>query len=124
MESKTGVLRIGIPTGRGTNGVRKEAVAIAKAMLTQMGTKYIHQRWCKYYISNPDEYSETRYFTRLSWGTVLTAEVPDLEYAQEIMQSFEYDIVDKLASEVTTRVPNYWQVNQRSMFYYGEEKNI
>jgi hypothetical protein len=115
MESKIGVLRIGIPTGRGTNGVRKEAVEIAKAMLTQMGAKYIHQRWCKYYILEP-EFSETLYFTRLSWGTVLTAEVPDLEYAQGIMQSFEYDIVDKVAGEENVKVPNYWQVNQRSMF--------
>lgn len=122
MESKEGVLRIGIPTGRGTNGVRKEAVAIAKAMLAQMGTKYIHQRWCKYYVLHP-EFSEDDYFTKISWGTVLTAEVPDLEYAQGIMQSFEYDVVDKIAGEDNVKVPYYWHVHKRSMFHYGEEKN-
>ena len=116
MEAKSGLLRIGVPTGFGTNGVRKEAVKIAKAMLTEMGTKYIHQRWCKYYVLDTDLAIDKDYFTRLSWGTVLIAEVPDLEYAQEIMQSFEYHIVYKLASEHGTRVPNYWQVNQRSMF--------
>jgi hypothetical protein len=100
MENKIGVLRIGIPTGLGPNGVRKEAVKIAKAMFTEMGAKYINKRYTKYYV--PEAYNlDSGLFHTVKWGVVLSAEVPDVEYARSIMLSFDYDNVDMLESEET-----------------------
>jgi hypothetical protein len=98
MEAKEGLLRIGIPTGLGPKGVRKEAVDIAKAMLTQMGAKYINKRYTKYYVpENPN--LDNGHFDTVRWGVVLSTEVPDVEYARSIMLSFDYDNIQMLDSE-------------------------
>lgn len=98
MEGQPGILRIGIPTGYGTNGVRKEALAIAKQMLSAMTPEPIHQEWCKYYIAQPDPDYYT-YYKDIKWGMVLTAKVDNLEYCKSIMLDFDYDNVIALESE-------------------------
>ena len=99
MENEPGILRIGIPTGFGTNGIRKEALMIAKQMLSEMTSEPIHQEWCKYHIPEPDPNRYT-YFTRARWGMVLTAKVDNLDYCKAIMLDFEYDYVVQLESEI------------------------
>ena len=98
MDNEPGILRIGIPTGYGTNGVRKEALLIAKQMLSEMTSEPIHQQWRKYYIAEPDLDHYT-YYSDTRWGMVLTAKVDNLEYCKAIMLDFEYDNVLILESE-------------------------
>lgn len=87
MDNESGILRIGIPTGFGTNGVRKEAVKIAKAMLTEMGSGKIDEKWGKYFVPS----SSVNFPFDFRWGVMLTTEVSNLEYAKSIMLSFDYD---------------------------------
>ncbi len=98
MEAKSGLLRIGVPTGFGTNGVRKEAVKIAKVMLAEMGSGKVEEHWGKYYTPKVPEEDYPGYLYH-KWGVVLSAEVPDVEYAKLIMLSFDYHDVDMLDSE-------------------------
>ena len=97
MESKAGLLRIGIPTGKGTSGVLKEAVKMAKVMLKEMSSESIQQQWCKYYVQFIDGYTSPSFNGR--WGTVLSVNVDNLEYATAIMLSFDYELVKQIESE-------------------------
>ena len=87
-----GILRIGIPTGKGANGVRKEALEVAKRMLKEMTSEPITQKWCKYYPL----YGDIDAWVGHKWGMVISAKVPNLEYSMSIMESFEYDIVESV----------------------------
>jgi len=98
MEGQPGILRIGIPTGYGTNGIRKEALAIAKQMLSTMTPEPIHQQWCKYYTAEPDPDHYT-YYKDTRWGMVLTVKVDNLRRCKAIMLDFDYDNVIELDSE-------------------------
>lgn len=98
MDNEPGILRIGIPTGFGTNGVRKEALAIAKQMLSTMTPEPIHQQWCKYYTAEPDPDYYT-YYKDTRWGMVLTVKVDNLRRCKAIMLDFDYDNVIELDSE-------------------------
>ena len=106
MEAKKGLLRIGVPTGFGPNGVRKEAVKIAKVMLAEMGSGKIEQHWGKYYHSTSKFYDG-------KWGVVLSVEVPDLEYTLSIMKSFEYDEVFMMEKEK----------RDKELIYYGRQRS-
>lgn len=90
IEGKPGLLRIGIPTSMGTNGVRKEAIEIARNMLKEMCTEPIFQKWCKYGVLEKNKDNTIYYYYR--WGMVLTTKVKNLEYATAIMESFDFDI--------------------------------
>ena len=113
MDSKAGIVRIGIPTGLGSNGVRKEAFKIAIKMLEEMSSKSVTHKWCKYFI--PEREGYTTYFGNVRWGMVLSAHVENVEYAKAIMLSFEYDevirvddrpdIVDRM--DYMTYIKNY-----------------
>ena len=94
MEDKAGIVRIGIPTGLGRNGVRKEALEIARRMLQEMSSKPVTHKWCKYYIPDPEDYKT--FFGNCRWGMVISAHVENVEYAKAIMLSFEYDDVIEL----------------------------
>lgn len=122
MEAKEGLLRIGIPTGFGTNGVRKEALKIARVMLAQMSSGNIEEHWTKYYIprGNTDEYFTNRYYHD-KWGVVLSVEVPDLEYALSIMKSFEYDEVYMTEKEKRDRYKTYY--DDPKVYTWGYSKS-
>lgn len=111
MESKAGELRIGIPTGLGTNGVRKEAVEIAKRMLQEMSSKPVTCKWCKYHKAVLDPYRN--WHGDIRWGNVLTAYVDDVEYAKSIMLSFDYDEVIMLHDERVKELMDYIALNKR-----------
>lgn len=106
MDNEPGILRIGIPTGYGTNGIRKEALVIAKQMLAEMTSEPIHKQWCKYHIPEPDPDHYIYYNTRARWGMVLTAKVDNLRRCKAIMLDFEYDDVLHLESEIEKKVIN------------------
>ena len=99
MEKEVKELRIGIRTGLGTNGVRKEALAMVKAMLQEKTSQPITQRWCKYEASNleydPDDRTTWGYQYNHKWGMVVTAYVIDFDHIKAIMLDFGYDEVIK-----------------------------
>lgn len=98
MEGEPGILRIGIPTGVGTKGVRKEDLIIAKNMLSEMTSEYITQKWGQYYVVEYDNLVKYLDLIMSKWGMVLEVKVPNLTYAKAIMKSFEYDIIDIIKS--------------------------
>jgi hypothetical protein len=121
MEAKAGIVRIGIPTGLGRNGVRKEALEIAKRMLQEMSSKPVTHKWCKYYI--PKEGYE--YFSNGRWGMVVSAHVENVEYAKAIMLSFEYDEVVLLDLERNEESQDYILLKKRQIgFIYDSKKDI
>jgi len=111
MEDKAGIVRIGIPTGLGRNGVRKEALEIARRMLQEMSSKPVTHKWCKYYIPNDGLYST--YFGTTRWGMVVSAHVENVEYAKAIMLSFEYDEVTDLEEERIKERETYFLLKKR-----------
>lgn len=123
MEAKAGIIRIGIPTGLGRNGVRKEAFKIAVKLLQEMSSKPVTNKWCKYYIPDPEGYKT--YFGNIRWGMVLSAHVDNVEYAKAIMLSFEYDEVIHLEEEKINEQETYFLLKKRQIgFIYGNKKDI
>lgn len=121
MEAKEGLLRIGIPTGFGTNGVRKEALKIARVMLAQMGAGNIEEQWTKYYThKDPIREWKAYYSYNDKWGVVLSVEVPDLEYALSIMKSFEYDEVFMTEKEKLIRDKTYYDDSEHYTWDYSK----
>jgi hypothetical protein len=117
MEAKEGLLRIGVPTGFGTNGVRKEAVKIAKVMLAEMGSGKVEEHWGKYYTPKvPEQHYPGHFYHK--WGVVLSTEVPDVEYARSIMLSFDYDTVDMLESERRKENKEYFRKHTPEIYSY------
>jgi hypothetical protein len=117
MEAKSGLLRIGIPTGFGPNGVRKEAVKIAKVMLAEMGSGNIEEQWGKYYTPRfPGRAYPSSLYDK--WGVVLSTEVADVEYARSIMLSFDYDTVYMLESERRKENKEYFRKNPPKLYSY------
>lgn len=117
MEAKEGLLRIGVPTGFGTNGVRKEAVKIAKVMLAEMGSGKVEEHWGKYYTSRVPE-EDYPGFLYHKWGVVLSAEVSDVEYAKSIMLSFNYDDIYMLESERREENKEYFRQHTPEIYSY------
>jgi hypothetical protein len=123
MEAKAGIVRIGIPTGLGRNGVRKEALEIAKRMLQEMSSKPVTHKWCKYYIPAADENSS--FYGTSRWGMVVSAHVENVEYAKAIMLSFEYDEVALLDLERNEEWQDYFLLKKRQIgFIYDSKKDI
>tara|TARA_R110000868_G_scaffold201271_1_gene448832 strand:- start:111 stop:518 length:408 start_codon:yes stop_codon:yes gene_type:complete len=121
METKGGLLRIGISTGIRTKGVQKEAVMIAKSILAQMGSEQIVEQWDKYYLpQDQNEIGDWDYpsHRHAKWGVVLSVGVPDLKYALSIMKSFEYDEVFMLGSEEKNGTDRY---HRRYNKYYHKQ---
>jgi len=117
MEAKEGLLRIGVPTGFGTNGVRKEAVKIAKVMLAEMGSGKVEEHWGKYYTPKvPEQHYPGHFYHK--WGVVLSTEVLDVEYAKLIMLSFDYDDVDMLESERRKENKEYFRKHTPEIYSY------
>ena len=87
-----GKLVVAIPTGYGTNGVRKEALAILLNLITEMSTDgIVNKKWGSYY--KPDNDNPKWYHNKL-WGMIVSTEVEDLERSQLIMQDFGFDLGD------------------------------
>jgi hypothetical protein len=105
MDKEVKKIRIGIPTGLGTNGVRKEALVMVKAMLKEKTSQPITQQWCKYEIDTTVDNEDIVHFkfrqggwqhnSFFKWGMVVTAYVTDFEHIKAIMLDFGYDEVIK-----------------------------
>jgi len=89
-----GKLVVAIPTGYGTNGVRKEALAVLLNLISEMSVDgIVTKKWGSYYLPVPDpEASWTHTYKK--WGMIVTAEVNDLEHCKLIVQDFGYDLGD------------------------------
>lgn len=87
-----GKLVVAIPTGYGTNGVRKEALTMLLNLVTEMSIDgIVNKKWGSYYLLD-DEYSI--YSSRKKWGMIITTEVEDLEKSKYIVQDFGFDLGD------------------------------
>lgn len=87
-----GKLVVAIPTGYGTNGVRKEALEILLRLATEMSIDgVVNKRWGSYY--KPDNDNPRWYHNKL-WGMIVSTEVGDLERSRLIMQDFGFDLGD------------------------------
>jgi hypothetical protein len=82
-----------------------------------MGAKYINKRYTKYYVpENPN--LDNGHFDTVRWGVVLSAEVPDVEYARSIMLSFDYDNIQMLDSEKRKENKEYFRKNPLKIYSY------
>ena len=87
-----GKLVVAIPTGYGTNGVRKEALAVLLNLISEMSVDgIVTKKWGAYWSPDPEPYN---WHTRKTWGMIVTAEVNDLEHCKLIVQDFGYDLGD------------------------------
>ena len=122
MNTKEGLLRIGIPTGFGPNGVRKEAVKIARALLTGMNSENITEHWGKYYIPRNEQlnplWSAYPGHQDSKWGVVISAEVSNLEYAKSIMLSFDYDDIYMIEAEKRFKYREYLGGTSPELYSY------
>lgn len=87
-----GKLVVAIPTGYGTNGVRKEALAMLLNLISEISVDgVITKKWGAYYLPDPKPYD---WHTTKKWGMIVTAEVNDVERYKLIVQDFGYDLGD------------------------------
>ena len=87
-----GKLVVAIPTGYGTNGVRKEALAVLLNLISEMSVDgIVTKKWGSYWLLDPEMPS---WDTCKKWGMIITAEVNDLERCKLIVQDFGYDLGD------------------------------
>jgi len=88
-----GKLVVAIPTGYGTNGVRKEALAMLLNLISEMSVDgIVTKKWGSY--NQPDPDPKFSWYTRKKWGMIVTTNVDDLEHYKRILQDFGYDLGD------------------------------
>lgn len=88
-----GKLVVAIPTGYGTNGIRKEALAMLLNLISEMSVDgVVTKKWGSYNLPDPDP--AFAWYTRKKWGMIVTAEVNDLEHYKRIVQDFGFDLGD------------------------------